>query len=254
MPDQISRNPSRVLFRQPRTSVVGSRSQKGRDMALSSEEYEEFRAASGTTLPAWLATQDTSAAGTPTLDYVDDVADGEYQLLQDNTDEAQNLTLYSGDQLTIDPSSNVTFEARWKIDMDTAPWSADQRFVIGLAAARNATLDSVTHHAWFRIEGASLNILWETDDSTTDDDDNDTGIDLTDDGYVAVRIELREGQAIFSILQAEVWQVVGAGDMSAATATDLLQVFCEMQKDGGTETEDARIDYIYLHAGRGAVS
>lgn len=246
----LSRNPSRVQFRGPRKQVVDLKLEKGRDVSSSREEYEDFTAAAGTTLPAWLATQDTSAAGSPTLDYVNDVANGEFQILTDAQDEAQNLTLYGGDQLTIDPTANVTFGCRFKIDADAIPWSADQRLVVGLAAARNATLDSNTHHAWFRVEGASANLLWETDDGTTDDDDNDTGYDIADDTYLDVKIELREGVAFFFVKSAGVWDLVAQGDLSAATSSNLLQPYIELQKDGGTETEDLRIDYLYLHADR----
>ena len=51
------------------------------------------------------------------------------------TSEQENITLYFGDQLVIDPTKNVIFEARLKVNFAGAAFSADQRFVVGLAAA-----------------------------------------------------------------------------------------------------------------------
>lgn len=250
------RRASRVQCRMGRISATEIETQRGTDISEYIELFEDFLAASSTTLPAWLGTQDTSAAGSPTLDYVNDAENGEFQLLTDATDEAQNLTLYGGDNLTIDPTQYALFECRLKIDADAIPWSADQRFVAGLAAARNATLDSNTHHAWFKMDGASANLLWETDDATTDDNDNDTGVDLADNTYLWLKIELnppgQAGEAVFWVKTGVglAWSAVGVGDISAAAATDLLQPYIEMQKDGGTETEDMRIDYIRVVSAR----
>lgn len=215
----------------------------GIDRTTRTEKYEDFIEPSSTTLPAWLVVTDVSAAGAPTSDYVDDADAGEYQLLLAADVELESLTLSSGDQLTLDVLKSPVVEWRFKVDMDSAPWSADQRIVVGIASARDATLDDIVTHAWVKIDGASLNILIETDDGVTDTNDTDTGLDLVDDTYITVRVDLSDlTTPLFSILQNGTWNHIAGGDMSAATGN--LQVYLEVQKDTGAETPDVRVDYV----------
>jgi len=196
----------------------------------------------GAALPDALTTQDTSSGGSPTLATIS-ASGGQFQILQDNTDEAQNLTLYAGDKLFIDPTKNPYVEIKFKVDFDTLPWSADQRLVAGVGSGRDATLDDMTSNAWFRIDGASANILFESDDGTTDDDDNDSGVDIVDDTFVVVGIDMSNLAAV------EFWiddALVGTTDASQLSSSTLLQPFIEMQKDAGTETEDLRVAYILV--------
>lgn len=206
------------------------------------EIYEDFLGRAGEALPTWLTTQDTSAAGSPTLDFVDDAKGGQYQLLTDSTSEAQNLSLYGGDQLTLTIDAGLIVEARVKLDADAIPWTADQRLVIGLASDRNATLDDVATNAWFRVDGASANILWESDDGTTDDDDNDSGVDIADDTWVVLRIEVISGASVQFYVDGA---LVGTGDLSDASG-NAVQFFAELQRDAGTETEALVFDYIRI--------
>ena len=192
-----------------------------------------------------LATNDVSAAGSPTLGFVSGDAAGVYQLKHDAQDEAQRLTLYMGDNKQFDVSKNLVFMARVKVDAAAIPWSADQRFVVGLADDLNATLDSITAHAWFRMEGASANLLWETDDGTTDDDDNDTGVDVADDTWLDLAIDLRDTSAVKFYVDGA---YVGEGDISAHSGN--LQVYMEIQKDGGTEADALEVDYLRVEFDR----
>lgn len=206
---------------------------------------EDFFPAAGATLPAPWGTQDTSSAGSPTLAYVNDAANGAFTLTHDAQSEAQNLTLYFADQLVIPATAKPVFECRMKVNFAGAAFSADQRIVIGLAAARNATLDNNAKHAWFRIEGASLNIYKETDDGTTDSDDKDTGIDIVDDTYTTFRIDMSNTSNIGFYVD----NVAATGFTMAAAAlasTDLLQPYIEIQRDAGTEAEAVTIDYIMV--------
>lgn len=200
---------------------------------------EDFLQSSSGTLPAPWAKQDTSSSGTPVIDFVDDAANGEYALTHDDTDEAQKVTLYWGDSLHIPVDKNPIIDLRVKIAPDTAPWSADQRVVFGLASARNATLDSVATHAWFRMEGNNLNIYYEGDDGTTDTNDQDSGVDYADDTYVDLRIDMENLAAVAFYVDDT---LVGTVDMSAATGN--LQPYIELQKDGGTEEDSVVIDYV----------
>lgn len=205
---------------------------------------EDFTAAAGVTLPAPWGKQDTSAAGAPTSDYVNDAADGVYRLKFASTDEVETLTLYWADQLMIPSTKRIRFTARIKIDTTAAGGlSADDRIVIGVASARNATLDSIVDHAWFRMEGANQNILCETDDGTTDNNDNDTGADWVEATYVTLTIDI-DKQADVRFLVDGVDVTPETMNTSAAVTGDVLQPYIEIQKDGGTETHQLDIDYV----------
>lgn len=204
--------------------------------------FEDFCGLAGQTVPPPWATQDTSAAGTPTLGYVTSELNGGFQLLHDATSEAQNLSLYWGDSLLIDPTKSPIVEAKLKINFAGAAFSSDQRFVIGLASARNATLDSVASNIWFRIEGTSLNILTETDDGVTDSDDVATGFAVVDNTYFTIRIDMS------SLVDIKMYfndTLVSGGirAASALTAANKLQFFAEMQRDAGTEAEQVVFEY-----------
>lgn len=202
---------------------------------------EDFLQAAGGTLPAPWAKQDTSAAGSPTLDYVDDAANGAFTLASDSQAEAQKLTLYFGDQLVVDVAKQPLFEARVKLDVDTA-LTADDLFVVGLASARAADLDTIATHAWFRVE-ADLDILFESDDGTTDDDDNDSGVNLTDGAYAKLAIDFADLSAVAFYVDIEDgngFVKVGTTDMSDATGN--LQPFVELQV-GAAETHAITVDY-----------
>ncbi len=212
---------------------------------------EDFMAPAATTLPAGLATADTSAAGAPTLDYISDEINGAYTLTLAATDEAEILTLYQGDNLWIDPTKHSLLLVAFKFNGAGTPpalLSADQRFVVGLASARNDTLDTVASHAWFRVEGGAMDLLWETDDQSTDDNDNDTAVDIVDDTFIRAAIRIHPtaagaaNVARFYVSGAQ----VGEGDLSNLSSSDVLQFIAEQQKDGGTETDALVIDYVKL--------
>lgn len=200
----------------------------------------DFIEPAGTTLPTWLGTEDVSAAGAPTLDYLANEVNGAYTLTLAATDEAENIALTGGDHRWIDPTKDSVTLFAFKVDAAAIPWTADQRFVAGLGTAYDATLDDTAGNAWFRMEGASANLLWETDDGTTDDDDNDTGVDVVDDTYLRCAIRLRPSTA--TALFYVNGSLVGEGDIT--DLSDPLQVIFALQKDGGTETEALVIDYV----------
>lgn len=207
---------------------------------------EDFLGRPGQALPTWLTTQDTSAAGTPTFDYVADAAGGAWAMKADTTNEVENITLYQGDQLTWSLAKKPIFRARVKIEPDVTggggAFAAGDKLVIGLASDRNATLDSVTTNAWFRFEGANSNILVETDDGTTDTDDKDTGVDWTADTYVELEIDCTNPAAVR-------FRIDGVDRTPAFTfavpSTGNLQVFAELQK-AAAANKDHRITFDYL--------
>jgi hypothetical protein len=209
--------------------------------------YEEFLPTAGATLPAPWGKQDTSAAGTPTLDYVANARNGLYRLATDATSEAQNITLYFADQLTIPATQGWIFECAIGFNIAGATPTSVERLVFGMASARNATLDNIVSNAWFRLEGANLNITYESDDGTTDTDDQDSTLDYvdnvvhkylidgTDDTQILYYVDLADGSG---------WRGVGQTSAAAWAITNRLQPFIEFQRDSGTTLEQVNIDHV----------
>lgn len=178
-----------------------------------------------------------------TGDFVSAVGDGVLRLLHSSDSEAQHGRIDFGDTLMVNMSKHPRMEVRAKVDFAGATFSADQRFVIGFASAFNATLDSVVTNAWFKLEGANLNILAESDDGTTDDDDNDTTVDLVDNTWTVFEID------VVSLTQVE-FRVNGVLcqtlSLAALAADTWVQPLIIIQRDAGTEQEKLDIDYAHL--------
>jgi hypothetical protein len=210
---------------------------------------QDFLLENGTALPEPLVITDVSAAGTPTYDFTDDAINGEFVLTTESTSELQSITLSCGDELYVDPTLNPIMSCRIKIAPAGATFTADERVVVGLAANRNATLDSNTDHVWFRMEGANLNILVEADDSTTDTNDQDTGIDYVKGTYMILKIDMADTSDIKFYVDG-VEQTGGNVSASAFASADKLQPYIEIQRDLGAEVNVVTIDYIYVEQDR----
>jgi hypothetical protein len=177
---------------------------------------------------------------------------GLHVLSTESTSQAQAAQITFGDILPINMSDGPIIEASLRVD--TAGGSgltADERIVFGLASAHaNAedALDTVTTLAWFRLEGANLNILVETDDGTTDTDDTDTGTDLADDTFTRLAIDCRDLSDILFYINGV--RVTGAdtdaGTISMAdlAADTFVQPIICMQRDAGTEVNTVDIDWV----------
>lgn len=207
------------------------------------EHHDDFFGDAGQSLGRpWVYTE-TGASTNPTGDFVSGVGPGVFRLLHSADSEAQTMRIDHGDTLMINMSKKPRLEVRAKIDFAGAAFSADQRAVIGFSSAYSATLDNATTNAWFRIEGASLNILAESDDGTTDDDDNDTGVDLVDNTFTVFEIDATD----LSNVGFYVDGVRCAGlDMSALAANTFVQPIIAIQRDAGTEAEKLDIDYVRI--------
>lgn len=213
------------------------------------EIFQDFALPAGGTLPAphGKDMQTVNITG----DYRDDVAGGQYRILHSADNEAQAGQVTWSDQLMIDPTKDPIFEARVRIDFAGAAFSADQRAVVGLCSAHpNAedSLDAVTSNVWFRIEGASLNILAESDDGANDDDDNDTKFDLVDNTWTTFRIDMTDLSSVKFFVNGAMSATTL--DASALSGSTLLQpIFC-IQRDAGTEQEKLDVDWYRVRARR----
>jgi hypothetical protein len=177
--------------------------------------------------------KDTSSAGTPTyLCATED--EGGFALTLDNTSEAQVVTLFHNDVLMYDVRHLHSF---WWI-VKVAGIDAVTTLTVGMASAQNDTADSVATNAWFRMQGSAStsNLVVETDDAVTDNDDKATGTTLSS-VYKKLLVDFTNGitDVRFFVDGAR----VAAGttfDMSGLTAGLNVQPFIQLQKASGTGT------------------
>lgn len=204
--------------------------------------FDDFLGDAGQTAPnPWKFTK-TGVSTNNTGDYLS-AADGRFAMTHSADSEAQSMRLDWGDNLLVNMSKKPRLEVRALINFAGATFSADQRLVIGFASAFNATLDSIAHHAWFRIEGANLNILTESDDATTDDDDNDTGLDIVDNTMTVFEVDATSLSAVKFLVNG---LSAGTLSMAALPANSLVQPFIAIQRDAGAELEVLTVDYAQV--------
>lgn len=188
---------------------------------------------------------DTSANGTPTLTGVTGVTSSIKGAL-DNTNEAQNLCLYFGDICCFKANDlqTVTFRLKTGANITTA-----EELTFGMTSGRNDTTDSTTYNAQFKFAAAN-SLLVETDDNSTNDDDNDTGID----GSTSFReyvIDFTQGLAdvrFYCTNDAGELQRMLPATTFACTGMDgqYLQPNIQLQKTGGTTTPSFTLDFVEI--------
>lgn len=194
---------------------------------------------------------DVSSSGTPT--YVIGVdggaasgAPGVAVLTLASTDESESIILSHGGIEQFDVTDGLIYEARLKMGQATAGATTD--FSFGLCAGQNATWNSTTVMAAFRVVGAdsTTNVVVETDDGTTDKDDIATGQTLVN-AYKLFKIDMTDLTNVeFFMTNANNRLVrVAAGttfDMSAYSSC--VQPVFQLQKASGTQTDSVSIDYV----------
>lgn len=222
-----------------------------RDAATYFEVEEDFNLAAGGTLPAPLA-KDMQTANI-TGDYITDEEGGLYRIASDATPEAQAGQLTWADHCPLNPAGGLIFEARVRINIPGAAMSADERWVVGLVDTHtNAEdgLDATTYNAWFRGEGAVLDLFIEGDDGATNTDDVDSGVNWADNVWTLFKIDFTNPAAVvFSVNGVAIGTTV---DLTALDATKRLQpIFC-YQRDGGDEVNLLDVDWYRVYHTRSA--
>jgi len=206
---------------------------------------DDFPLAAGGALPAPLA---KTVQGSATGDYLANAAGGVYSLATVVTSEAEATQLTHGDQLLVDPTKGPVFEARVRVNMPGATITADERFVVGLASAHTtaqAAFDAVVSNAWFRGEGANLNIFAEWDDGTHDADDRDTLVDYVKNTFLVLKIDMTDLTKVKFFVNGV--QTAPVGNLSALTSANLMQpIFC-YQRDAGTEINQLQVDWYRVY-------
>lgn len=195
--------------------------------------------------------KDTSAAGAPTEAILGDADGGQFEFKFAANDEEEILTLYTNDEQNFDPQKAPIAIFRLKT---VAQLLATDTLVFGLASAQNDTEDSVASLAWFRIQGANLNIMVESDNGVTDNDDVDTTYDVVADTFYEFAVDATNHLDVRFWLKTSVdgeWtDITPAGTTFKVHATTGLQPFVQIHKSGGAGQTDLLVDYICCHGKR----
>lgn len=175
--------------------------------------------------------KDTSAAGAPTMTTA--TADGGMMvttLAADN--EVENMCLYANDVLMFDLAKIQHFWAIAKV----ASISNTTVCTMGLGSARADDEDTVATNLFFKIEGATStsNVVCESDDGTTDNDDKATGTTLST-TEKKFHIDLTEGlsDVRFYIDDARVASST-TFDISSVTSGQNVQPIFQLSKTAST--------------------
>lgn len=184
---------------------------------------------------------DTSSAGTPT--YANQNGGG-VKLTLVNTSEAEIVTLYQNDVLSI-PLLNLQ---RIRFNAVVAGIDAVTTLTMGVGSARNDTEDSVTTNAWFRMEGSASTslVVCETDDGTTDNDDKATGVALSSTSKEFIIDFTRGISDIRFFIDGQPVALATTFSMSAATSSTYVQPIFQIQKASGTGVPSVTIAHIEI--------
>lgn len=178
---------------------------------------------------------------------VADSSNGQFLLHLTADNEAQDAVLYHGDNKTFDLGNGLIFEAR--VDIAVTPGTGVCA-VFGMAGDHNLDKDSVTEHAWFRLQAAA-SILVETDDTTNDNDDKDTGFDITNGTYRVYRIDFTNLADVKFFVDGNRVLKSTQFDMSNLSAAEQqMQPYFSLDKASGTGLGDINIDYVKIFSKR----
>lgn len=184
-------------------------------------------------------TRAAAGTGTPTIASVDGSSSGEIKVLLTNDSNSQYCALYQGDDqmYDIDNIEQVSFVAKVSgIDSVTT-------LVFGMATDLNATPDSVTNMAWFRMEGSASTsaVVVETDDgtSTNDNDDKSTGQTLSS-TYKRFTIDFQDKASVKFYIDGN--RVASSTTFNMDAVTGSLQPYVFVAKASGTGTPAITID------------
>lgn len=191
---------------------------------------------------------DTSSSGTPTYVYVDGASSGEVALDFDTQAEAQNVCLYQGNVLQHD--IDLITEVEFRVKMNQAAADTTTSLAFGLTGDRNDTIDTIAQAMVFRVIGAdsTTNVVVETDDGTTNNDDVATGQTLIN-AYKVFKISLATGTSdVRFFIDGQPVATGTTFDMSGYTGS--LQAFVQIQKTSDANADGVTIDSISIRGRR----
>ena len=181
---------------------------------------------------AWLV-DDTSSSGAPT--YTKGTSEATLTLA--STTEVENVCLHFNDALDFDIDSIIRMEFRAKV---TATLDSATTIVMGLGSARADDPDTVAANAFFKLAGSNA-VVVETDDGTTDNDDNATGVTLSS-TYKRFVIDFSGGKSDVNFYIDGV--KVGTETFTMSAYSSGLQPIFQIQKTSDSNTDALTIDYV----------
>jgi hypothetical protein len=202
------------------------------------EFYDDFNGAvaafptSADPATAWLV-DDTSSSGAPT--YTKGTSEATLTLA--STTEVENVCLHFNDALDFDIDSIIRMEFRAKV---TATLDSATTIVMGLGSARADDPDTVAANAFFKLAGSNA-VVVETDDGTTDNDDNATGVSLSS-TYKRFVIDFSGGKSDVKFYIDGV--KVGTETFTMSAYSSGLQPIFQIQKTSDSNTDALTVDYV----------
>ncbi|MFQ5471303.1 MAG: hypothetical protein ACE5FA_00265 [Dehalococcoidia bacterium] len=197
----------------------------------------------------WLFTETSPAGGPGTIAIVDDGLGGQVLMsIASASNEQASARIDFGDNLQFDPSKGLFFEARVALSKAASVYAATD-VLIGLASAHNIAADSIVSHVWFRlVDGYDL--MFETDDGTLDDDDNDLGVDVAEDTFNVLTFDATDLSRI-KVYVDGVRKPDGntTFNASALTASEKLQPYIAVNRRSGTLLPDLLVDSVLVAQG-----
>ncbi len=181
--------------------------------------------------------------GAATEAIVADSSCGVFRLALAANNEAEDAVLYHGDNKTFDVGNGLIFECRVNVAVAAGTGVCA---VFGMAGDHNLDKDSVTEHAWFRLQAAD-SILCESDDTTNDNDDKDTGFDITAGTYRVYRIDFTNLADVKFFVDGQRVCSDTTFDMSNLSASEQqMQPYFSLDKASGTGLGTLDIDYVKI--------
>lgn len=178
---------------------------------------------------------------------------GVMTMIIDADNNAEDAVIYFGDQRSIDlnEAANIEFGLAMPVLPTGGAPATGTTVVFGLAHDHNLDKDTVATHVWFRLQGAA-SILCESDDTTNDNDDVDTGIDLVAGEYHTFRINCLEMADVKFYIDGVRVCTGTTFDMSNCTADEaIMQPYISLDKAVQTTVGTVNLDYVRWWTNRG---
>lgn len=205
--------------------------------------YEDFMGSSGGGPFDATTVWNVVDVGDATEAVVADSVNGDFRLHLAATNEAEDAVLYMNDNKNFDVGSGLIFETRINVNVDIG---TGVTAVFGMAGDHNLAKDSVTEHAWFRMQ-ASNAVLAESDDTTNDNDDKATGVTAVSGTYNIFRIDFTDISDVkFYIDGARVAASTTFNMENLTAAEQKMQPYFSLDKANGTALGDLDIDYVKI--------
>ena len=200
--------------------------------------YDDFLGTDLMNVNVWTV-KDVSSSGDTTPLIAADVGNGVARLPLDSQSEAQESGLYFGDQRPFVLNQGLIFEVR--VALQTLPTLLSEA-VFGLAGDYNAVADTVAEGIWFKADGSGA-IVAETDDASSNNDDESTGVTLTATTFAIFRIDCRVITDIRFFINGA--SVATATTFDASNVAALaLQPYFHIAKASGQGLGVLDIDYV----------